>query len=827
MTPDIRAESGAFDVFMCHNSEDKPEIRRITVELLQQGIRPWLDEQEITPGTLWQSALEDQIANIKSAAIFIGASGIGPWQNMEIRAFINEFVERQCPVIPVLLPSVTSTPNLPILLKNFHAVDFRKPSPDPLQQLVWGIKGERQPVAQLFDNAEYTKPAHAVMPQARADYRIYPLIAEPPGQEQRSQLFILLNRVKEFWIDGVLNSSLEDNALIPLGKEIAESAVEIQFNRMVDVPEQDNYFGNKTAIDKVFDATGLLIILGEPGCGKTTTLLELAEYLIKRTAENPQERVPVIFNLSSWKKGQPLREWMIYGLNKIYSIPAKVSQHWFDKGYLLPMLDGLDEVKPAFQADCVATINVFIEQYEPPGLAVCCRLQDYYWLPDRLKMNGAISLKPLSQDQIDHYFDRAGAQYDWLKTALDADPVLRELAESPFMLNTMASAYQTDRRDILSDPGQSLESKRSEIFAAYVEKVFDHNKAPAQEFSKSDTLSCLKWLANQMCDHSQSIFFIENMQPDWLENWRQKLAYREFATLIFGFIVGLACFLLTRFENIVATETISLSLDYFIAVVLLGLIVKFDSAVINGLLCGLVFVAVGILEFGLDKTSEWLPLGLFAALVGWVGIGSLNTIRTVETMRWSWRIFLLKTLKGFAVGALISGLFGGVLYGLHRGIKEGVLFGLFIGLLSGLLAGLVNGLIKGFSDQVSDLKTKPNQGIRLTLKNGAMVLMLAMVILGAIAWAIFSVSSSVLGSFVSGLILGFSNGLIIGLNRGLATVIKHYSLRLFFCFYKKTPLKFIPFLDYCAKLILLKKVGGGYIFIHRMLQEHFANLAKR
>jgi hypothetical protein len=37
-----------------------------------------------------------------------------------------------------------------------------------------------------------------------------------------------------------------------------------------------------------------------------------------------------------------------------------------------------------------------------------------------------------------------------------------------------------------------------------------------------------------------------------------------------------------------------------------------------------------------------------------------------------------------------------------------------------------------------------------------------------------------------------------------------------------TPFNFIKFLDYRAKLILLKKVGGGYIFIHRMLLDYFA-----
>ena len=39
-----------------------------------------------------------------------------------------------------------------------------------------------------------------------------------------------------------------------------------------------------------------------------------------------------------------------------------------------------------------------------------------------------------------------------------------------------------------------------------------------------------------------------------------------------------------------------------------------------------------------------------------------------------------------------------------------------------------------------------------------------------------------------------------------------------------TPFSFIKFLDHCAKLILLKKVGGGYIFVHRMLLDYFADL---
>jgi hypothetical protein len=55
-------------------------------------------------------------------------------------------------------------------------------------------------------------------------------------------------------------------------------------------------------------------------------------------------------------------------------------------------------------------------------------------------------------------------------------------------------------------------------------------------------------------------------------------------------------------------------------------------------------------------------------------------------------------------------------------------------------------------------------------------------------------------------------------------VIKHYALRVILWLNGYTPFKFIKFLDNCDKLILLKKVGGGYIFIHRMLLEYFADL---
>jgi hypothetical protein len=37
----------------------------------------------------------------------------------------------------------------------------------------------------------------------------------------------------------------------------------------------------------------------------------------------------------------------------------------------------------------------------------------------------------------------------------------------------------------------------------------------------------------------------------------------------------------------------------------------------------------------------------------------------------------------------------------------------------------------------------------------------------------------------------------------------------------------VAFLDEAAERLLLRKVGGGYIFVHRLLLEYFASLEKK
>ena len=75
--------------------------------------------------------------------MFVGKNGVGLWQDEEIQALLSKFLKRKCPVIPTVLASAKEKPELPWTLENRHWVDFRVAEPDPLKQLVFGIRGQR------------------------------------------------------------------------------------------------------------------------------------------------------------------------------------------------------------------------------------------------------------------------------------------------------------------------------------------------------------------------------------------------------------------------------------------------------------------------------------------------------------------------------------------------------------------------------------------------------------------------------------------------------------------------------------------------------------
>ncbi len=135
-------DSPMFDVFLAHNSVDKPQVKAIAKELRARGLNPWLDEEQIAPGELFQDAIERAIPQMKSAAICIGPKGLGKWERLELRTFISQFVNKGSPVIPLLLPGVKSIPENLLFLPQFNWVIFSSiDDANAFEHLKWGITG--------------------------------------------------------------------------------------------------------------------------------------------------------------------------------------------------------------------------------------------------------------------------------------------------------------------------------------------------------------------------------------------------------------------------------------------------------------------------------------------------------------------------------------------------------------------------------------------------------------------------------------------------------------------------------------------------------------
>jgi transcriptional regulator with XRE-family HTH domain len=260
----------------------------------------------------------------------------------------------------------------------------------------------------------------------------------------------LLKKVSSFWIKGLLERSLREAPYLKL--ELCECPGMVttpwtQVVRQLDRPLRP--LPADTHITQIYDdACGELLILGEPGAGKTTLLIELARDLLDRASENEAHPIPVIFNLSSWPLNQQLlTTWFVEELNSKYQVPQQVGLVWVEDDHILPLLDGLDEVSPAFRKACVDAINVYRWQHGLVPLVLCSRREEYLDLGAQILLQQAIYIQPLTQQHIEDYLANSGDQLATLQSALHNDMGLQKLLTTPLMLNILAQVYKCESID--------------------------------------------------------------------------------------------------------------------------------------------------------------------------------------------------------------------------------------------------------------------------------------------------------------------------------------------------------------------------------------------
>jgi hypothetical protein len=142
------ANGGPRDVFLCYHEDDGPSVLTLARQLEAAGIHPWLDEWHLIPGRPWMRAIEKALDSCPVCAIFIGPSGISPWQHEQMWVAIARRVadaSGRYRVIPVILPggSRGERAGMPAFLRDTRWVEFRTTLDDEraFDQLLSGVRG--------------------------------------------------------------------------------------------------------------------------------------------------------------------------------------------------------------------------------------------------------------------------------------------------------------------------------------------------------------------------------------------------------------------------------------------------------------------------------------------------------------------------------------------------------------------------------------------------------------------------------------------------------------------------------------------------------------
>ena len=178
-----------------------------------------------------------------------------------------------------------------------------------------------------------------------------------------------------------------------------------------------------------------------------------------------------------------------------------------------------------------------------------------------------------------------------------------------------------------------------------------------------------------------------------------------------------------------------------------------------------------------------------------------SDVRTVEALGWSWQ----RALTGCGVGlilAVISEVLETMLYG-YNGSMETI--------VTLMLAGFILGGLTGSSTAA---KSRPNQGVWLSLKNAGYAAIFVAVPLALL--------TGLIRDPLYALIISLLSALIAAALFGAGVFFKHFLLRGLLRIQHSLPWRYSRFLDHAAQLVFLRKVGGGYIFMHRLLQQYFA-----
>lgn len=633
-------KDGPISVFYSYAQEDK-ELREqlqkhLSILRRQEVITEWHD-YKIEPGANQSQTINKHLEASSLILLLVSSDFLASdyCYSFEMDSALEKHAKGTARVIPIILRPVdwqdAPFAKLECLPRNAKAVTSWTNSDEAFLDVVKGI---RAVIAEMQKSTVVT---------SRLSFTSTNVQQTPTTRERKNRLR-LLKLARMIWISDVLEPSLYNaNLIMPNLRTQPDAVINRWLPIVQEVAQPARMLPPATAITDVYDnAQGDLLILGEPGTGKTTLLLELMHNLLERAEQNEGNSLPIVFNLSSWaEKRLPLSTWLIEELEKGYEVQKAIGTTWIRENQIALLLDGLDEVPSQHRVKCINAINAYRREHLSVPVVVCSRVTEYQASMTRLALHTAVVVQSLTFPQINAYLTQLGGQGVTLKKALHDDPALQDLAKTPLILNILLRGFQGTSPDHLIATDTPEVSLR-QIFQHYVHRMLSRGSAESR-YASDQTIRWLTWLAEQMRQRHQAIFYIEQLQPYLLPDRYSQRVYELLTIRLPDILIGMCASI--------------------------GIFTLFFS--------------------GVPSTPYLLAYGLFGGLMGSV-LSQKTVERDISENVAAWRVKWNKLINlKYPANGLLLGLSFGLIYGLSFGNQFGFSYGIVYGFIAYVLSFLL------------------------------------------------------------------------------------------------------------------------------------------
>jgi hypothetical protein len=526
--------------------------------------------------------------------------------------------------------------------------------------------------------------------------------------------------------------------------------------------------------------TGRLVVLGEPGAGKTMLMIRLVLDLLN--GRQSGEPVPVLASLASWDPGagQDLHAWLAAQMTTDYpSLVASApdgtggstsAAALLSAGLILPILDGLDEIPGSGRGQAINQIKGALRPGE--RLIVTCRTEPYREAIQPQRGAGvslwaaAVELCPLTAADAAEYLRAGGAgsedRWQPVLEALGTESPVGQALTTPLMLGMARTIYYPGPGEDLPNPGHLCDlADRAEVesylFDGFVPAAYKSDPPGRRTARKAE-----RWLAF-LAGHLE--LTIGSPGLAW---WQLQYAVPPPSI---GFRVGLAAFA--------------------------GLTIAGGIGAVLGL--GLTFLSTGVI----------VGMSLMVGLV--FGATPLATVRTPSRgMQFN--------IRGSVIGAAV-------------GASPGVVLLPFLGVSTGLklIAGLAaaGGLLGALRRVPGDLTLAATPSRVLAHDRRAALVLGVVSGLAVMIWTAIALSAQP-GStrFRFLLAVGIGVGLGLSASASQAAWLPYVLARWWLALHKRLPWRLTKFLTDAHHRGVLRQAGAVYQFRHINLQRRLSRRAE-